>query len=436
MTLATQIPVELRTAGLRWDTARAVTARRRAYYRGRQPNAFIAAGTRRQLDARLSRLGVNYPRLAATAVGERLDLTGAKRAGEVDAELWKAFRRAGGLTVAPLVHTDYLALGAAYVTVWADQTTGAPAITADTAETMHVERDAVTGRPAWAVRRWDLPDGAGQRAVIVRPDSIETWETRTASAVAGTQWSPDGPALDNPLGVVPVVPFVRRVSSDDPEFGVPICEDIYDLTDALNKVVSDALVTSEYFARPRRWVTGLEIELDDEGRPIDPFGDSRLLQSESAETRFGQLDPPNMAGYADVIATLTQQIGALTGLPPHYLGLSGDQPASSDAVNAAENQLVQRADTEQAALTGPWAMVFDLLAAITAGTAYAPADTEPMWGDTQSRTPAQEVDAATKLAGVGVPLADVLARLRYSPEDAARIAEDARRTQLLASLHQ
>src|SRR5699024_5378356 len=98
-------------------------------------------------------------------------------------------------------------------------------------------------------------------------------------------------------------------------------------------------VTSEYFARPRRWATGLEIEEDDDGRPIDPFGDSRLLQSEDPETKFGQLDPARLDGYNDLSAMLTQHIGALTGLPPHYLGLHGDQPANADSVRAAESQL-------------------------------------------------------------------------------------------------
>lgn len=46
-------------------------------------------------------------------------------------------------------------------------------------------------------------------------------------------------------------------------------------------------------------------------------------------------------------------------------------------------------------------------------------DLMPRWGDTQSRTPAQDADAAAKLAGIGVPLAALLPRLRFSPDDVA-----------------
>src|SRR5690625_7911867 len=95
------------------------------------------------------------------------------------------------------------------------------------------------------------------------------------------------------------------------------------------------MVSSEYYAKARRWATGLEIMEDEDGKAIDPFGRSRLLQSEDPETKFGQLPAATPQGQVELIATLTQQIGALTGLPAHYLGLHGDEPASAEGVRAA-----------------------------------------------------------------------------------------------------
>src|SRR5690625_6881461 len=96
--------------------------------------------------------------------------------------------------------------------------------------------------------------------------------------------------------------------------------------------MQDAMVTSESYARPRRWATGLEIQEDDDGNPVDPFGRDRSLQSEDPETRFGQFDPARLDSYGDMSATITQMIGAITGLPAHYLGLHGDQPAAAEGV--------------------------------------------------------------------------------------------------------
>ena len=207
-------------------------------------------------------------------------------------------------------------------------------------------------------------------------------------------------------------------------------EDLLDLTDAVAKILADALVTSEYYARPRRWATGLEIEEDEDGNIVDPFGAGRFLQSESPDTRFGQLDGSRLDGYTDMLATLTQQVGALSGLPPHYLGLHGDQPASADGIRAAEAQLTARARAEQRRTAAEWARVAWLLDAVSRGTSPELPDlrnTSAAWHSPETSTPAMDADAAAKLRGIGVPLEAVLTdQLGIEPTRAAELAELAR----------
>lgn len=428
----------LESAETKLVAAAALMSRRLAYYDGRQPSAFIAADAEASLNASLKHLAVNYPRLVVSALGERLDLLGAESHIDADAAraVWALFCAAGGEDLATRVHTDRLSVGVAYVMVWADAA-GRLALTSDTPDRMTVYRDPATDEITHAVRMWTHPDTQDRHATILRPDRIERWR----SAATRGAWDRDADDIDNPFDAVPVVPFARRMASTDPEIGTPAAQDIYTLTDALNKLAGDILTTSEFYARPRRWATGLEIDeepvldaegepvLDDDGEPVmravDPFGSSRFLQSEDPETKFGQLPSADMSGYASTVQTITQQIGALTGLPPNYIGLAGDQPSSAEATNAAENQLVQRADTEIRALTRPWATVLAFIDAHRRESAVADAlaDLRPLWGDTQSRTPAQEADAAAKLHGIGVPLPELLRRpLRYTDTDAARIA--------------
>lgn len=420
--------------------ASALMSRRLAYYEGRQASAYLAREAADQLNASLRQLSVNYVRLVVSAIAERLDLNGVESHTDRDAarQVWAAFVAAGGADLAPIVHTDRLGLGAAYVTVWADDN-GVLTLTTDTPDRVTLFRDPATAAVRHAVRLWSDPDTGDRHAAVMHPDHVARF---TSKANRGA-WSPIGETA-NPFDAVPVVPFARRLASTDSESGTPAAQDIYSLVDSLNKITGDILTTSEYYARPRRWATGLEIVeeavtdaegnpvLDADGEPVtepvDPFGSARFLQSEDPETKFGQLPSADMSGYASTVQTITQQIGALTGLPPHYIGLSGDQPSSAEATNAAENQLVQRSDTEVRALTGPWADVFGFIDAHRreAPRAGAVADLRPVWGDTQSRTPAQEADAAVKLAGIGVPLSELLRRLRYSDEDAARISATAR----------
>ena len=401
----------------------------RQHWAGEQPAAFLSADAAESLDNRLRRLSVNFPRLAVLALSERIRLAGivdtntGRPLADRREPLWDTLTDAGIADTAATVTTDRLLLGCGYATVWATET-GRLTVTADSPATMTHALDPATGDTLYAVRAWSSVTG-GAHAVLYEPERVTRYRQPSSSEpIPGSGWTITK-TIDNPLGVVPVVPFARRVSATDPATGLSIVADILDLTDAVGKLLADAMVTSEFYARPRRWATGLEIEEDEDGNPIDPFGNGRFLQSEAPETKFGQLEPARLDGYADMIATLTQQIGALTGLPAHFLGLHGDQPPSSDAVKATEVQLTMRAYDEQRRMVRGWQDVAWIAAAVLAGAPAVDADRRRYavaWQSPEIRTQAQAADAAAKLRMIGVPLESVLADpLGYSPSDVADI---------------
>lgn len=403
------------------------------YRAGRQPAAYLSKKSREALDERLKVLGVNYPALLVQSRADRLTVTGFKRDTDgdgtpdgTDTALWRHWRSTGLPAKAELIHADYLALGAAYVTVWADAA-GRPTATVDNGLTVHVETDPITREPVRSVRKWW--DGKTSHAVVIDAETVRTYRAngKDPAAAAGA-WTLED-TQPNPLGLVPVVPFVRRESTSDGDDGRSVITPILPLTDALAKVLSDALVGSEYFARPRRWATGLEIEEDDDGNPIDPFGEGRLLQSESPDTEFGQLEPSRSTGYTELVATLTQQIGALSGLPGHYLGLGGEQPPNADSVRAAEAPLVRLALGDQRHLSPEWARVASLLDYVTHPDAdpIHPGTLRTVWESPEARTPGQAADAAAKLHTIGLPLRHLLADpLGLEPEQIETIMRASR----------
>lgn len=401
-----------------------------AYWEGTQPAAFLSAEARAALGDKFRTLSVNFPRLAVTALGERLTVTGFTPEGEDagDPDVWKAWRRCGMEDGAPQAHIDALIYGRSFVTVWADSA-GRPQITVESPRSTAVLRDPATREVTAALKRW-VSEGRGY-AVLYGPDAIVkltcTSNATDVDSLPSTGWEVTE-TIPNPLGVVPVVPMVNRGRLSEVD-GYSEMADVLDLADALNKLMSDALVTSEFFARPRRWVTGLEIVEDDEGNVINPFSDEagKLWQSEAPETKFGQFDGARLDGYADLTATVTQQIGALTGLPPHYLGLNGDQPASADAIRSAEASLVARAYALQRSFGLAWAKVAQLVIAVQKGTDVAALDFTTIWSNPETRTPAQAADAAVKLRSIGVPLSTILAdTLGMTPAQVERINTAAR----------
>lgn len=408
----------LESLSARLDESQAELSRLDAYYDGRQPAAFLSTKSKDALEGRLKVLSVNFPRLLVNSIAERLQVTGFRAFGEetADESLWRVWETNDLTTMSQLAHIDALTHGRSYVIVWADGD-GKPLVTVESSRQVITSHDPATGAVTAAVKRWE--DGRQHHAVLYEADRITRYQGKE-NALQVVE------VIPNPLGEVPVVPLVNRSRLLD-TYGSSEMTDILDLTDGLNKIMSDALVSSEFFARPRRWVTGLEIVEDADGNPIDPFSSeaARVWQSENPETKFGQFDGARLDGYGDLSAVLTQQIGAISGLPPHYLGLNGDQPPSADAIRSAEASLVAKVTGKQRMFGRAWAKVADLVVKVRDGQNTR--DLDPLWASPETRTPGQLADAALKLNQMGVPLAAVLANpLGYSPSEIAQITAQRR----------
>ncbi|MFQ1002537.1 phage portal protein [Modestobacter sp. SSW1-42] len=406
-----------------------------SYLAGNQPAAFLSAESRKALGDRFRALSVNFPRLACSSISERMRLEGFRTADPAVGEnLFRIMKRNKMVDGASAAHFEALALGRAFVIVWAGRTADTPLVTVESARQVTVRVNPATGEVMSGAKRWVLGDRAYM--TIFEPSRITrlvSKDTISAGQPMPTEWVVRE-TLKNPLGVVPIVRFTNAGRLGD-VLGRSEATDILGLTDAVNKLVSDMLVTSEYYARPRRWATGLEVQEDEDGEAINPFeeGPARVWQSEDPETKFGQFDQAKLDGYADALATLTQSIGALSGLPPHYLGLHGDQPASADAIRSAEASLVSTARARMRTFGDAWAEVAQLILAVLTGADPATFEVEAIWGDPETRTPAQAADAAAKLRGIGVALSTVQGlTLGWTPE---QIAADriARRAEALDS---
>lgn len=387
------------------------------YFAGTQPMAFLSAEAKEALGNRLRALSINYAAMGVTALTERLRIEGFRSADEgLTARIWEAWESNDLTEGQHLVHTDALALGRSFVAVWTDGQ-GRAVASPESAREVAVQRDPVTREVTAALKRWTA-DGKGH-AVLFTPEHVTRYVSQShvpeGGMIPATGWDATQ-SNPNPLGVVPVVPFVNRGRMLDVN-GVSEMTPVLDLVDALNKLAADLMVSSEFFARPKRWVTGLEIEEDEEGNPVNPFPrDSlRMLQSESPETKFGQFAASGLDGYSSAVSIITSQIGSLLGLPPHYLGVHGDQPASADAIRSSESSLVAKCVARQRTFDRSWSQVASLMAQVETGG--RPARVEPVWASPETRTPAQAADAAAKLVQSGIlPTEQALDDLGYSPE--------------------
>ena len=404
------------------------------YYAGEQPLAYLSPEARKAIGQRFDRIAVNLPRLAVSAIAERLRVTGFAGAdGQRLTELWAAWVRSDLDQTSPQAHREALATGESSVIVWANAA-GKAVASVESGAQVAVYRDAGSHEVLAAVKRWTelRPDGTegDTRWVIYRPDRIEhligDGAQITAAKVVQT--------VDNPLLAVPVVPLTN---SDRPldTFGVSEFSDLIPVVDGINKLTADMLTASEFGARPRRWATGLElaeeVRRDEDGNPVldedgeevvdvvNPVGDNdRMMVNEAPEGKFGQLAGADLTGYQTAVDVLLQQASAVSGLPGHYLGLTTSVPASADAIRAAEAALTARAEARQAVFGRAWEQVGRLILAVENGGEVSDYDVRVRWADPATRSAAQEADAVTKLHAAGI-LSTEEARERLGIENPA-----------------
>ncbi|RJN32909.1 phage portal protein [Nesterenkonia natronophila] len=396
------------------------------YYNGNPPLSFLSPEAREALGNRFGRMASNFCRLTVTSISERLRITGFTRDGQPDPALWADWTRNDLDQLAGTLHREALTLGTAYCIVWADHY-GQPTISVESAHQMTALRDPGTRQIVAAVKRWNT--ATGSEAILYGPDTITRFRSASQNATAGAQYRV-AETIENPLGVVPVVEF--RNSDRLLDEGVSELRDVIPLQDSLNKLLADLLVGSEYFARPRRWATGIELEEDEDGEADNPYPESnRMMIAESDLSKFGQLPASDLGSYDTAIRTIVSQIMAVSSLPGHYTGIVANQPPNADGLRAAEASLTARVEQRQHTFGRSWEKVAGLAHAIRTNTDPLAADITLTWADPATRSVAQEADAVVKLFQAGLlPVTAALEKLGYSEDQISRI-RDARRGEAL-----
>jgi len=401
------------------------------YYTGKQPLAYLSPEAKVALGNRFGVMASNIPRLAVTALAERLRITGFSG----DADIWSGWIRNDLDQTSGVAHREALLLGDSYVIVWADRY-GRPTVSVESAKQVAVLTDPGTREVYAGIKRWEDTNRKTTEAVMYLRDRIVRLRADQQGAVANGFKTIE--ELANPLGVVPVV-NLRNTDRIVGDWGSSEIDDLKPLVDALNKSLADMMVTSEYVGRPRRWATGIELTeepvTDDDGNPVlgdgqpvmrevNPIPEGhRAMISESSEAKFGQLTAADLAGYEASVRVILGQIMAVSTLPAHYVGVFTDNPASADALRAAEASLTARAEARQQTFGRAWEQVARLMIAARDGRdPNMIDDIRVQWADAATRSVAQEADAVVKLYQAGLlPRDYALSKLGYSADEIAKI---------------
>lgn len=407
-----------------------------AYYDGRHPLQFATSKFREAFGALFSAFADNWCQIVVDAAVERLRVVGFRVTGNVSDDAW-ALWQANALDVESVVaHTEAGKNGRAFLLV--DPNGGEPLITVEHASQVLVATDPGNRRNRLAaIKRW-LGDDGYQYLTLYLPDVVLKWESAEpvsspGTQISGTTWvgrTGEPAEVDNPLGVVPVIPLENKpgilgVAHSDLEPAIP-------LQNAINKLCTDMIVTSEYGAFPQRVVTGIELPKDPEtGATLSAVelkaAMSRLWSFKPPDARVMDLPAADLNNFVNAIEMYVTHLAAQTRTPPHYL-LAKLVNMSGDALSVAEAGLVSKCRSKTLFFSDSWEEAIALALTAT-GIKVEAADCEAIWQNPERVAPGALVDAAQKKSTLGIPLPVIWLELGYTPEQIAEMekAEEAKR---------
>jgi hypothetical protein len=422
-----------------------------AYYNGVQPIANITTPSYREEFAKLL-VGIcdNWMPLVVDSVEERMHVEGFRFGDEpkADDEAWKIWQRNFLDADSETLHSVMLTAGIAYTMVWAgDDVDNSPRITVEHPTQVYVAHAAGDRRKRLAAIKVWVDEWTGNDfAYIYTPDAITKFRRESSvsgsyaassaagttnpyvpptSATAGKSWVelPDE-ALPNPLGVVPIVPYVNR--SDMFGRGKSDLFDLLSTQDQVNKLVADMIIAAEFAAFRQRWATGVEIPKDPAtGQDLEVFKSAiqRLWHVPDENAKFGDFGETNIGNYVTGIEDRVLSIARRSRTPAHYmLGHKGQFP-SGEALRASETGLVSKARSRMRHTEESHEETMRLAFLVAGDKRAEQFDAETIWRDPEYRTESEHVDSLLKKMSLGVPLAQLWEDAGYSPQQVARFKQ-------------
>ncbi|ATW60142.1 portal protein [Mycobacterium phage Ph8s] len=382
-----------------------------SYYEAERRPEAIGVTVPVQMQSLLAHVG--YPRLYVDSIAERQAVEGFRvgDADEADEELWQWWQ-ANNLDIeAPLGYTDAYVHGRSYITIsrpdpqidlgWDPNT---PIIRVEPPTRMYAEIDPRIGRVSKAIRvAYDAEGNEIQAATLYTPNDIFGWYK------VENEWQE---WFSNPhgLGVVPVVPLPNRTRLSDLYGTSEITPELRSMTDAAARILMLMQATAELMGVPQRLIFGIkpeEIGVDPEtGQTLFDAYLARILAFEDAEGKIQQFSAAELANFTNALDQIAKQVAAYTGLPPQYLSTAADNPASAEAIRAAESRLIKKVERKNSIFGGAWEEVMRLSYRMMKGGEVTPdmLRMETVWRDPSTPTYAAKADAASKLynGGTGV----------------------------------
>lgn len=395
----------------------AITAKHREtmklirYYRGDHPIAF-----QNEKISQVIKNGVvfkkNWCEVIVKTTRDRLKIREwgheNTKSSEVMAETWERVLS----VAAPDVHTSTLTTGEGYIVAWPDRQGNMKAYYHSPLQAHMIYEDEDPYTPRVGVKRWCGADKV-HYLNLYYPDRIEHYAANTTEPSSYSAYTKTG-VEGNPYGAIPLFHFRLSPNNSTGE----LTTGVLSLQDAINKLLNDMMVTSEYASFNQRWAIG---NFDDGPIPVGP-GTTLVIPpgvegEQSAAAGVFPASPPS--AYLEPIGALTNDLASLTGIPRHYFEGQGAN-ISGEALQAMEGPLIAKVELYTANLGRTWAQAMSFCTGIDAD------EIDVIWQEPHTVQPKSRAETRLTNMQAGIPIINQLRDEGWTEEDIQQLVEDAK----------
>jgi hypothetical protein len=321
------------------------------YYDGDQPLMYTAKRLRDIFEGLdLASFVENWCAVIVDAANDRINLQGITVQEEgADAKLQQIWELESVALEADDAHEAALVIGESYIIAWQDEEEAQPTVVYNDPRTVHLFYEPSNPKKKWYGAKWYVDVEDRLRVTLYYTDRLEYYASeRKADSVTSVKhmkpFSPLGEVDedDNPLHVyphdleeVPIFHFrlERRKVKGSLVNAIP-------MQNAINKLITDMMVSAEFGAFPQRWViTDAEVS-NLKNAPDElwwiPAGDG-VMQG----AQVGQFNATDLSNFIRAVDHLASATAIITRTPKHYLFQQGGDP-SGESLIAMEAPLNKR----------------------------------------------------------------------------------------------
>jgi hypothetical protein len=407
-----------------------------AYYEGNQPLVYSTehlSDLFRKIEARWVQ---NWCAVVVDAALERLTLKGfsvdesaggSKAASDKLTELGTAC----DLEIEAYdAHKDALITGEGFLLAWPDEEGGFD-LYANDPRLVHCFYEP--DRPKvmeFACKWWRVPGATMMN--LYYPDRIEHW-IGPKSPRNGRSFIPYDRIVGDPDLEVAVGQDIPAVE-DNPHDRIPVfhlqtsrrgpggeLRKILTSQDAVNKLLADMMVASEFGSFPQRYVIS---EQDTSKLKIAPGQLWSFQPSDEGvqPTSAGSFPTVDVNQYLGAMDKLAASIAIVSRTPKHYFfGQAGDP--SGEALIAMEAPLVAKCEHYGELFGQVWRELGAFMLDST-GIKVAPTSVSTVWGPMQTQQPVSMTTALLNFVRATMPLATALRELGWGPEELKQLEDD------------